>query len=110
MSDDKAARIKHARSLLHDAVHEATLVLRNGAAELEAHGGFDDEATRLRTIACLFDGCDDEVDAVEFCTPTIAAIAERVHESEIAGALALDLRTTSRLLFGRIARLEMAGR
>lgn len=108
--DDRAARIDHALDVLLDGVREAALVLRNGAAELTAHGGFDDEATRLRTIACLFDACDDVLDAAQFCAPTIAAIAERVHESGIAGALALDLRTTARVLFGRVARVEIAGR
>jgi hypothetical protein len=109
VSDDRRAALEHARALLSDAVAEAALVLRNGAAELDAHGGFDDEATRLRTIAVLFDSCDDMVDAVRFCTPTVAAIAERVNEAAIAHALALDLRTTARVLLGRIARVEMAG-
>lgn len=108
--DERRAAVEHAEALLVDAVAEAALVLRNGAAELDAHGGFEDEAIRLRTIACLLDAAEHVEDAVRFCTPTIAAIAERVHESAIAYALALDLRTTARVLFGRIARIELAGR
>lgn len=107
--DDRRAAFDHALQLLEDAVADATLALRNGAGELEAHGGFESESLRMRTIACLFDSADDIVDAVLFAAPTIAAVAERLHEASIAGALAWDLRTAARVLFGRVARVKLAG-
>jgi len=106
-ADLRIAKVEHAVERLRDGVQDGVLQLRGIADEVEAHGGLEAEAIRLRTIACILESAEDVPDAIRFTAPAIAAIGERLHEAEIS-VEGYDLRMLARVLIGRVVAADQA--